>query len=243
MSFHDDPVVDHILNSVNLALGEYRSEHERITGVEDVKLSEWVESLNAEEYDGDALELALDFIDSATAEQLAGFIPVLSELLTSAKQAQRKFYFQKQDRADTGDVDLEAMRDKAKKSYDNAISMAELGTFPGLTVDLIRALPNVIFTTRKVKNSEMTNEILDLPRAPSKDKKAWSGVRSTNSRLKLVIDGEVPSDHPENFGDALKRYGLGNVVSARPKFNEYQDRNQKVIFEENGHTYGLTERK
>lgn len=243
MAFHDDPVVDRLLTSVNDALSEYRSAHERFTaGADDVNFTKWSGALVANDYEGEELDAAGEWMDAASAEDLAGFIPVLSELLTAAKSALRGHYYAKHDRADAAlDVDLEAMRKKAKNTYDTTVAMAELGTFPGLTVDLIRELPSVTFGTRKVKGSTtLTNEILDLPRAPSKDKKAWTGVRSTNSKLRIVIDGVVPTNHPEHFGDALKLYGLGSVTTASPLFNDYRDRNKAVIFERDGKTYGLT---
>jgi hypothetical protein len=240
--FHDDPTVNAILTSVNTALGEYVAEHTRVADlVADVKLSAWIESLVAEEYEGEVLDDAGEFIDDATAEQLAGFIPVLSELLTEAKQALRKFYYAKHDHADVQNVDLEAMRDKAKRTFDNSMGLAELGTIPGLTPELVRGLPNVKFGKRQVKNTPgLFNEVLDLPRAPQKAHKTHTGIRSNNGRMKVTIDGQVPDDHPMNIGDALKRYGFKNVTEARELFQNYTDRSGKTIFERDGKAYGLT---
>lgn len=230
--FHDDPMVDRILTDVNTKLGLYAATHKALTESEnDVNFSAWKSAITAEEYSSPEYTALLDSTDDMSAEAITGMIDELQELLTVAKARQKNLYYAKSDRTEPdSDVDLSAMRETAKKTLNAAIMMAETGTFDGLTVDIIKSLPNVKSKKRQVKNSKDTYDVWDLPKAPNNERPKWSGVRSNNSKMKFVLNGEIPADHPDLFGDACSKYFGMDPKGTSKLFDDWKNRNKKDIY-------------
>jgi hypothetical protein len=147
----------------------------------------------------------------STKEELLGVIRLLDKLRTDAENTLQSKYALGRVSArpvleSKPSVDLDAERKKIVSFLNSLEQQAKDGVWDGLTTDRLYSAPNVKRKERQIKNSTEKSMTWDIPMAPRQGSNTWTGVRSNNSTMKLVIDGEVPEGHPFWIGEAVREF-------------------------------------
>lgn len=220
--FHEDPAVEQGLVTINDKAAFYRLAHGILTGKFDQDFAAWKQAERSK-VDETAVENLPDFTDllewvftSATTNDLFLFQDRLNELVKTVLAELFGRYAEKDVRgmlpAGYGLAELGETRKDLINVLNGTLLMAKNGMLNPVMADpkTLEALPNV-----KKRKPFGDGLVWDFPDAPSPEKTnngpvtvtpGTSNYRAHNTTTKIVVNGELPTDHPAKLGDACEKY-------------------------------------
>lgn len=224
--FHDDDAVNSLLNVLNDKASFYRLACGILTGKFDDNFAGWkmktASTINHElTADLPDVEPIVEWMfTNATTNDLFLFQDVLNDLMAKLLSEMFGRYAEKDVRGmlpeGFGLLELSECRKDLVNVLNGTLTMAKNGMLPAIMAEpaTLEALPAV----KKRKRFGETGWVWDFPDAPNPEKTANGPVtvvpgtnnfRAHNTTVKFVINGEIPSDHPEKLGEAVDKYFPG----------------------------------
>lgn len=255
--YNDDPMLNIPLTRLENTVREYKARHDNETGqAKDKAFEEYKAGLPKADIDNlPNMEDINEWVwDVAKPEELIAFMAIAKELVSDVGFVIQRYYVGGKSNVAKGlTVNSESLSDHRKRVVKAILNLIELcgsDIFPGLTEDMIRALPSVEFTNRKDDNGneKIGEEYINLPRAPKSpsDKPKSDGpkpLRANNTKTMVVVNGEVyiPIGDDKKLGGACKELFKKNVQEcAKLYFNNWLDKNNDSLYTSpDGTVYGL----
>ena len=258
LMFHEDPMINTPLVRLETTVREYLAAHSAQTGQsKDKAFEEYKAGLpKADMANLPDMEDINEWVwNDATASELIAFMALAKELVSDVGFVIQRYYIGGKSNATKADTNTsESLSDHRKRVVKAILNLIELcgsDIFPGLTEDMIRALPSIEFTARKDKdgNEKEEGEYINLPRAPKSpsDAKAKSDgpkpLRANNTKTMITVNAIVyiPKGDDKKLGGACKELFNKSVQEcAKLYFNEWVDKNNDSLYTApDGTVYGL----
>jgi hypothetical protein len=258
--YNDDPMLNIPLTRLENTVREYKARHDNETGqAKDKAFEEYKAGLPKADMDKlpDMEDINEWVWDIAKPEELIAFMAIAKELVSDVGFVIQRYYVGGKSNAAKGlTVNSESLSDHRKRVVKAILNLIELcgsDIFPGLTEDMIRALPSVEFKNRVDDNGNEKDgeEYIILPRAPKSpsDKPKSDGpkpLRANNTKTMVTVNGEVyipvgNTEYGQKLGGACKELFNKSVQDcAKLYFNNWLDKNNPALYTApDGTVYGL----
>jgi hypothetical protein len=255
--YNTDPMLNIPLTRLENTVREYKARHDAETGqAKDKLFEEYKASLPKADSDNlpDMEDINEWVWEIAKPEELIAFMAIAKELVSDVGFVIQRYYIGGKSNATKGDNNnsetLSDHRKRVVKAILNLMDLCNSDIFPGLTEDMIRALPSVEFKNRTDDNGNELDgeEYIILPRAPKSpsDKPKDDGpkpLRANNTKTLITVNGEpyIPIGDDKKLGGACKELFKKSVQDcAKLYFNNWLDKNNPALYTAtDGTVYGL----